>query len=182
MKNHGGTDISTASGTPLRAISDGEIVDSDVEGTSAWGNFLVFKDENGIYHLYGHMLNGFKRGGQVKKGDIIGKVGSTGRSTGPHLHWETGTGWNGTITGAFDPLKRYGINAPFNTQKETFKGSKNEPSPIFDWNNRSSIVPTKPTTTDVAMNTSYSQFGMVINNNNTILYQEKILEVPVQYS
>ena len=177
---HGGTDLAIEAGTPLRALSDGEVVESSFE--NGWGNYTVFKDKSGLYHLYGHMRSPGRSQGKIKKGDIIGYVGTTGRTTGPHLHWETGTGWNGTITGAFDPLKRYGINAPFNTQKETFKGSKNEPSPIFDWNNRSSIVPTKPTTTDVAMNTSYSQFGMVINNNNTILYQEKILEVPVQYS
>lgn len=118
-KNHGGTDISTDSGTPLRAISDGEIVDSDSLGDKGWGNFLVYKDDQGIYHLYGHMLGGFKRSGKVKKGDIIGKVGSTGRSTGPHLHWETGTGWNkSNITGPFDPLSRYRMEQPFFTKRE----------------------------------------------------------------
>lgn len=115
-KMHGGTDIAAASGTPLRAFSDGEIVDSDSLGKKGWGNFLVFKDDKGIFHLYGHMQGGYKRGGKVKKGDIIGKVGSTGVSSGPHLHWEAGTGWNGgVITGKFDPLSKYTAQQPFFT-------------------------------------------------------------------
>lgn len=111
---HGGTDLSVKEGTPLRAISDGVIVDSDYE--RGWGNFLVMKDNLGIYHLYGHMQSGYKRGGPVKKGEVIGRVGMTGRTTGPHLHWESGTGWTGyQIIGKFDPLNRYSKFAPFNT-------------------------------------------------------------------
>ena len=114
-RNHGGVDLQVEEGTPLRAISDGTIVDSDFEKN--WGNFLVMKDNMGIYHLYGHMQSGYKRGGPVKKGEIIGKVGMTGRTTGPHLHWEAGTGWNrSVITGRFDALNKYSKFAPFNTQ------------------------------------------------------------------
>lgn len=113
---HKGEDIAAQVGTPLRAISDGEVVDSDYE--SGWGNFLVFRDDKGVHHLYGHMQEGYKRGGPVKKGDIIGKVGMTGRTEGPHLHWETGTGWNGgQITGRFDPLSAYTIQQPFFTSR-----------------------------------------------------------------
>jgi murein DD-endopeptidase MepM/ murein hydrolase activator NlpD len=113
-RNHGGTDLAVNNGTPLRAVSDGVIVDSDFE--KGWGNFLVMKDNLGIYHLYGHMQSGYKRSGSVKRGEIIGKVGMTGRTTGPHLHWEAGTGWNGgVITGRFDPLNKYSKFAPFNT-------------------------------------------------------------------
>jgi len=121
---HKGEDIAAAQGTPLRAISDGEVVDSDYE--SGWGNFLVFRDDKGIHHLYGHMQEGYKRGGPVKKGDIIGKVGMTGRTSGPHLHWETGTGWNGAqITGRFDPLSAYKFSDPFFTAKSK-PGEKTE--------------------------------------------------------
>jgi murein DD-endopeptidase MepM/ murein hydrolase activator NlpD len=75
------------------------------------------KDDRGIYHLYGHMQSGYKKGGPVKKGEVIGKVGMTGRASGPHLHWETGTGWNKSqITGRFDALSKYSKFAPFNTQ------------------------------------------------------------------
>lgn len=114
-RGHGGVDLQVKQGTPLRAVSDGIIVDSDFE--KGWGNFLVMKDNLGIYHLYGHMQSGYKRSGSVKKGEVIGKVGMTGRTTGPHLHWETGTGWNGgVITGRFDALTKYSKFAPFNTQ------------------------------------------------------------------
>jgi murein DD-endopeptidase MepM/ murein hydrolase activator NlpD len=114
-RGHKGVDLQVKMGTPLRAISDGVIVDSDFE--KGWGNFLVMKDDRGIYHLYGHMQSGYKRGGPVKKGEVIGKVGMTGRTSGPHLHWEAGTGWNGgQVTGRFDALSRYSKFAPFNTQ------------------------------------------------------------------
>jgi murein DD-endopeptidase MepM/ murein hydrolase activator NlpD len=125
LKMHEGTDIAAPSGTPLRAISDGEIVDSD-SSIGGWGNFLVFKDDRGYYHLYGHMQGGHKRSGSVKKGDVIGKVGSTGASTGPHLHWEIGTGWDrGNITGYLEPLDVYEVDAPFFTKrKEETSGKK----------------------------------------------------------
>lgn len=116
-RTHGGSDLAVALGTPLRAISNGVIVDSDFE--RGWGNFLVMKDNLGIYHLYGHMQSGYKRGGAVQKGEVIGKVGMSGHTTGPHLHWEAGTGWNGGgITGKFDPLNKYSKYAPFNTTSE----------------------------------------------------------------
>ena len=122
-RGHGGVDLQVKQGTPLRAVSDGVIVDSDYE--KGWGNFLVMKDNMGIYHLYGHMQSGYKRSGSVKRGEVIGKVGMTGRTTGPHLHWETGTGWNGgVITGRFDALNKYSKFAPFNTQPS--KDNKSE--------------------------------------------------------
>jgi len=112
-RTHGGTDLATNYGTPLRAVADGKIIETGWE--SGWGYFLVYRDTSGLYHLYGHMPKGsFKTSGTVKKGEVIGKVGSTGRTSGPHLHWEIGKSWNGTIGGKFDPLKVYSANAPFN--------------------------------------------------------------------
>ena len=112
-RNHGGTDLAAPSGTPLRAVADGKIIETGWE--KGWGNFLVYKDNSGLYHLYGHMpKDSYKTGGSVKKGEVIGKVGTTGRTTGPHLHWEIGKSWNGIIGGKFDPLKIYSANAPFN--------------------------------------------------------------------
>jgi murein DD-endopeptidase MepM/ murein hydrolase activator NlpD len=111
---HGGTDLSVPYGTPLRAVADGRIVETNWQ--DGWGYFLVYQDTAGLYHLYGHMPKGsYKTSGTVKKGEVIGKVGSTGRSSGPHLHWEIGRSWNGTIGGKFDPLSLYSPNAPFNT-------------------------------------------------------------------
>lgn len=112
-KTHGGTDLAVDNGTPLAAVSDGKIIDSGVD-PGGWGNFLVFKDNQGINHLYGHIQDGYKRSGNVKKGEVIAKVGMTGRTSGPHLHWESGTGWTGgLLTGKFDPLKMYSSTAPF---------------------------------------------------------------------
>ena len=112
-KTHGGTDLSVDNGTPLAAVSDGQIIDSGID-PGGWGNFLVFKDNQGINHLYGHIQDGYKKSGSVKKGEVIAKVGMTGRTSGPHLHWESGTGWTGGIlTGKFDPLKIYSSTAPF---------------------------------------------------------------------
>lgn len=117
-KRHQGVDLPMPAGTPLRAISDGEIIDSDYH--KGWGYFLVMVDDKGIHHLYGHMLPDYKKRGKVKKGEVIGYVGSTGRSTGPHLHWETGTGWDGGfILNKFSALSRYSANAPFYTEPET---------------------------------------------------------------
>jgi murein DD-endopeptidase MepM/ murein hydrolase activator NlpD len=117
---HKGADIAAPEGTPLRAVSDGEIVEAGVQpGGGGWGNYIVYKDDKGIYHLYGHLQNGYKKSGKIKKGDIIAKVGMTGRTTGPHLHWEIGTGWKGVITGRLDPMKRYSMNAPFFTAKKS---------------------------------------------------------------
>lgn len=116
-RRHGGSDLAVDSGTPIRAISDGEIIDSGVD-PGGWGNFIVIRDNQGIIHLYGHIQDGYKRRGKVKKGEIIAKVGMTGSTTGPHLHWETGTRWTGGIIdprGKFDPLNRYSKYQPFNT-------------------------------------------------------------------
>jgi murein DD-endopeptidase MepM/ murein hydrolase activator NlpD len=112
-RSHGGTDLAVDEGTPLAAVSDGQIIDSGVD-PGGWGNFLVFRDSQGINHLYGHIQDGYKRSGSIKKGEVIAKVGMTGRTSGPHLHWESGTGWTGgLLTGKFDPLKMYSSTAPF---------------------------------------------------------------------
>lgn len=119
-RKHGGRDIRIAEGTPIRALSDGQIVDSGIEqprGTG-WGEFIVFKDNKGIYHLFAH-LSRRGRVGRVKKGDVIANTGSTGHSTGPHLHWEAGTGWNGRIQNRFEPLDRYSAYSPFLTKSDS---------------------------------------------------------------
>ena len=121
-KMHGGTDIAAPSGTDLVAPTDGTIVDyGSLEETGAkrgdpngWGNFIVFKDKNGMYHLYGHILQGFSKSGTFREGQKIADVGSTGKSSGPHLHWELGTNWTGgVLQGLSDPLKTYRLEAPF---------------------------------------------------------------------
>ena len=124
---HGGTDIAAPSGTPLVPVTNGVIIDYGDLGRSddkrgdpnGWGNFIVYKDANGYYHLYGHLSSIIKKSGRVRSGETIATVGSTGRSSGPHLHWELGTGWSGgMIEGKMDPLSFYNVSAPFGMFKK----------------------------------------------------------------
>jgi murein DD-endopeptidase MepM/ murein hydrolase activator NlpD len=84
---HQGIDISTEKGQPVFATADG-VVDS-ASYTGDYGNLIVVKHGFGLTTRYGH-LSGFavRAGQQVRRGDVIGYVGSTGRSTGSHLHYE----------------------------------------------------------------------------------------------
>lgn len=86
---HLGVDYAAAPGTPIRSIGDGRITESRF--TSGGGNTLVIS-HNSIYtSRYLHLKNfakGIRVGSQVKQGQIIGYVGSTGLATGPHLHFE----------------------------------------------------------------------------------------------
>ena len=116
-RNHMGLDIPAESGSALTVPSDSTITDKNFEKN--YGNYVVFMDANGLEHFYGHMLEPtpYNRGDKVKPGDVIGRVGSTGRSSGPHLHWELGKAEG--ITGyprrnAINPME-YGFpgSAPF---------------------------------------------------------------------
>ena len=84
---HQGLDISTEKGQPVFATADGSVEAASYSGD--YGNLIVLKHAFGLVTRYGH-LSSFtvKPGQQVKRGDVIGYVGSTGRSTGAHLHYE----------------------------------------------------------------------------------------------
>jgi len=85
--NHGAVDISSAAGQPVRAPADGIIVKA--EWANGYGNVVYVSHGYGLSTRYGHLAKFNARPGQkVKRGDVIGFVGSTGRSTGPHLHYE----------------------------------------------------------------------------------------------
>lgn len=87
---HEGVDFSAAYGTPVRATADG-IVTRVGREDNGYGNLIELRHPNGIRTRYGH-LSGFARGlhagERVSQGETIGFVGSTGLSTGPHLHYE----------------------------------------------------------------------------------------------
>ena len=85
---HAGRDIAAYSGTPLTVPSVSTVTDVGTDG--GYGHYVVFQDSNGMEHLYGHLREPteYRKGDIVNPGDIIGYVGSTGRSSGPHLHWE----------------------------------------------------------------------------------------------
>ena len=100
---HPGLDISADKGTPVYATADGVITQAAFSG--AYGNLVVIDHKFGIETRYGH-LSAFRtqRGQSVKRGDLIGLVGATGRATGPHLHYEVRV--NGRILNPLQFLRR----------------------------------------------------------------------------
>lgn len=87
-KFHAGMDFSAKTGTPVYATGDG-VVDRADNTASGYGNHIVIRHGFGYETLYGHLSKYKVRAGQrVKRGDVIGYVGSTGRSEAPHLHYE----------------------------------------------------------------------------------------------
>jgi murein DD-endopeptidase MepM/ murein hydrolase activator NlpD len=88
---HNGRDISANIGTPVIATADGQVVWSGPQG--AYGHVIMIDHGHSLTTLYAHLSElGAKVGESVKRGDLIGKVGNTGRSTGPHLHYEVRVG------------------------------------------------------------------------------------------
>ena len=84
---HPGLDVSTPIGTPIHAPADGVVISCADKG--GYGHSIVLDHGNGILTRYGHLASYVVKAGQrVRRGDILGAVGSTGRSTGPHLHYE----------------------------------------------------------------------------------------------
>ncbi|OSZ73786.1 peptidase M23 [Chitinophagaceae bacterium IBVUCB2] len=87
-KFHAGLDFSAPQGTPIYATADGAVTTAGNTG-NGYGNYVVINHGYGYETLYGHMVRVKVRNGQaVKRGEIIGWVGSTGKSTGPHCHYE----------------------------------------------------------------------------------------------
>ncbi|MBM3415122.1 MAG: M23 family metallopeptidase [Bacteroidetes bacterium] len=87
-KFHPGLDFSAPQGTPIYATADGAITTAGNTG-NGYGNHVIINHAYGYETLYGHMVRVKARVGQkVKRGEVIGWVGSTGKSTGPHCHYE----------------------------------------------------------------------------------------------
>jgi murein DD-endopeptidase MepM/ murein hydrolase activator NlpD len=85
---HTGLDFRASMGDPIRATANGKVVSSGWAG--GYGRMVEIDHGNGLSTRYGHMSEiHVKVGDQIKIGQVIGAVGSTGRSTGPHLHYET---------------------------------------------------------------------------------------------
>lgn len=84
---HKGVDLRGKYGAPVKATANGTVIFSGWQG--GYGNVVMIKHRNGYETRYGHLSRRqVKKGEKVKTGEVIGLVGSTGRSTGPHLHYE----------------------------------------------------------------------------------------------
>jgi len=100
---HEGIDISAPEGTPIYAAHSGQIVYAG-DGIRGYGNLIVLKAE-GLLTVYAHnRLNRVRVGESVRQGERIGDVGQTGKSTGPHLHFETRIRDQSGKNAAVDPL------------------------------------------------------------------------------
>jgi murein DD-endopeptidase MepM/ murein hydrolase activator NlpD len=101
VKMHTGVDWATAYGTPIFASGNGVIEKAGLEG--GYGKYIRIQHNNGYETAYGHMsafAKGIESGKRVRQGQVIGFVGSTGQSTGPHVHYEI------LVNGRFvDPLR-----------------------------------------------------------------------------
>ena len=87
-KLHAGLDFAAPQGTPIYATADGTVTTAGNTG-NGYGNHVVINHGYGYETLYGHMVRVKAHAGQqVKRGEVIGWVGSTGKSTGPHCHYE----------------------------------------------------------------------------------------------
>lgn len=87
VETHKGLDIAGPFGSPVKAMAEGTVEFAGLRG--GFGNCIMLKHANGIETLYGHLSKILvKVGDNILIGQIIGKIGSTGRSTGPHLHYE----------------------------------------------------------------------------------------------
>lgn len=101
---HSGVDFKGEYGDPIFATADGRVRSSDWYG--GYGNAVVIEHAGGLTSLYGHLSKVNVNAGQfVKAGDIIGFLGSTGRSTGPHVHYEIRKNEED-----IDPTKFFSIN------------------------------------------------------------------------
>ncbi|MDD3230251.1 MULTISPECIES: M23 family metallopeptidase [Caproicibacterium] len=88
-EGHSGLDLGAPKGTPIHAARDGVVSSVIDSGSSGYGYHVVIDHGDGMVTLYGHCSKVYVRSGQaVKQGDVIAAVGSTGRSTGNHLHFE----------------------------------------------------------------------------------------------
>jgi len=99
-------DLGAARGTPIHAAADGTVIIARNNGgwNGGYGNYVVITHDNGTQTLYAHMTHAIVSPGQsVSSGQIIGYVGSTGESTGPHLHFE--------VRGAANPFRNCSVGS-----------------------------------------------------------------------
>lgn len=119
---HNGLDIAADEGTPIKATADGTVIDAGDFFFS--GNMIYLDHGQGIISLYAHLSEiDVKPGDTVKQGDIIGKVGQTGRVTGPHLHFAVIT--NQTLIDPIFMLPEDGNVIPAQSTENMTKSAQN---------------------------------------------------------
>lgn len=103
QEQHYGVDITAPVGTPVQAARSGRVLESRADFARGWGWTVVLEHPDGWITRYAHLSANLVRAGElVHQGQVIGRVGNTGRSTGPHLHYGTYLRWNPR-----DPLALY---------------------------------------------------------------------------
>lgn len=147
---HLGTDYAAPTGTPVRSVGDGVVLVASYDRSN--GNWVKIRHNStyttGYLHL-SRFAQGIRRGKQVKQGDIIGYVGSTGLSTGPHLHyhfWKHG-----------QPIDSRSVDLPpsepvYPQYRSEFKSLVAELKPALEWTPRSPLLATGDGTTSVFSN------------------------------
>ena len=97
---HKGVDLAYGYGVPIIATANGKVLEADYDEGN-YGNYVKIRHKYGFYTKYGHMQRLYVKPGQeVSQGDVLGTMGSTGMSTGPHLHYEVHIG-----SQVVDPVK-----------------------------------------------------------------------------
>lgn len=122
--NHAGIDIPAPSGTNIYAAKSGVVIHAAKGTGSSWsyGNYVIVSHSDGTSTLYAHMSRiGCKEGQTVKQGDVVGYVGTTGRSTGNHLHFEVRSG-----STRKDPVNYF-------KDKSLYVQSSGKKVPMWDW-------------------------------------------------
>ncbi len=87
---HTGLDFACSTGTPVRVVADGVIISAGYDG--AYGNRIEVRHADGTVTTYNHLSSILRSGGRVRAGAVVGRVGTTGNTTGAHLHFEVMVG------------------------------------------------------------------------------------------
>jgi len=114
--SHGGIDIAAKTGTPVRAADSGTVsIAGKRAGSESYGTFVRLHHGTHYRTIYAHLSKlAVKQGQTVKEGQVIGYVGSTGHSSGPHLHFEVRR----------DNVRQSGINASFRCRTTVTAGTR----------------------------------------------------------
>ena len=130
VRMHTGMDFSAAPGTPIHATGDGIVVMSEFRGGYGW-TVVIDHGMVGYHTLYAHMLRkGIEVGAEVKRGQMIGRVGSTGTSTSPHVHYEVHK--NG-FRNFVDPIHYFYIDLSHEEYMQLIEQAQNSEEFFEDW-------------------------------------------------